>query len=132
MSEDLVFEPSDELKKSSQISKNDYDRLYQESILQPEQFWKEHGKRIDWIKPYHTVSNVSYNKPGVSIKWFEDGVLNASANCLDRHLVTKGKQTAIIWEGDDPTQSKHISYETLYEELCKFSNVLKLNGVKKR
>ena len=131
MSEDLVFEPSDELKKSSHISKNDYDRLYQESILQPEQFWKEHGKRIDWIKPYQTVSNVSYNKPGVSIKWFEDGVLNASANCLDRHLETKGKQTAIIWEGDDPTQSKHISYETLYEEVCKFSNVLKLNGVKK-
>ena len=131
MSEDLVFEPSDELKKSSHISKNDYDRLYQESILQPEQFWKEHGKRIDWIKPYHTVSNVSYNKPGVSIKWFEDGVLNACANCLDRHLETKGKQTAIIWEGDDPTQSKHISYETLYEEVCKFSNVLKLNGIKK-
>ena len=131
MSEDLVFEPSDELKKSSHISKNDYDRLYQESILQPEQFWREHGKRIDWIKPYQTVSNVSYNKPGVSIKWFEDGVLNASANCLDRHLETKGKQTAIIWEGDDPTQSKHISYETLYEEVCKFSNVLKLNGVKK-
>ena len=99
--------------------------------LQTEQFWREHGKRIDWIKPYQTVSNVSYNKPGVSIKWFEDGVLNASANCLDRHLETKGKQTAIIWEGDDPTQSKHISYETLYEEVCKFSNVLKLNGVKK-
>ncbi len=131
MSEDLVFEPSDELKKSSHISKNDYDRLYQESILQPEQFWKEHGKRIDWIKPYQTVSNVSYNKPGVSIKWFEDGVLNACANCLDRHLETKGKQTAIIWEGDDPTQSKHVSYETLYEEVCKFSNVLKLNGIKK-
>ena len=131
MSEDLVFEPSDELKKSSHISKNDYDRLYQESILQPEQFWREHGKRIDWIKPYQTVSNVSYNKPGISIKWFEDGVLNASANCLDRHLETKGKQTAIIWEGDEPTQSKHISYETLYEEVCKFSNVLKLNGVKK-
>ena len=131
MNKDLIFEPSDELKKSANISKADYDRLYTESISNPINFWAEHGKRIDWIKPYNTISNCSYKKGNISIKWFEDGVLNASANCLDRHLATKGDQTAIIWEGDDPSQSKHISYQSLYEDVCKFSNVLKKNGVKK-
>jgi acetyl-CoA synthetase len=89
------------------------------------------GKRIDWIKPYSIISNCSYNAPAVSIKWYEDGTLNASVNCLDRHLRTKADQTAIIWEGDDPSQSKHISYQELYEDVCRFSNVLKSNGVKK-
>ncbi len=131
MNKDLIFEPSDELKKSTNISKAEYDKLYMESISDPINFWAEHGKRIDWIKPYKTISNCSYKKGNISIKWFEDGVLNASANCLDRHLETKGDQTAIIWEGDDPSQSKHISYQSLYEDVCKFSNVLKKNGVKK-
>ena len=131
MNEDLIFKPSDELEKTTHISKADYEKLYLESISDPENFWAEHGKRIDWIKQYKIVSNCSYAKNSISIKWFEDGVLNASVNCLDRHLATKGNQTAIIWEGDDPSQSKHISYRTLYEEVCKFSNVLKLNGVGK-
>ncbi len=131
MNKDLIFEPSDELKKSTNISKAEYDKLYLESISDPINFWAEHGKRIDWIKPYKTISNCSYKKGNITIKWFEDGVLNASANCLDRHLETKGDQTAIIWEGDDPSQSKHISYQSLYEDVCKFSNVLKKNGVKK-
>ncbi len=131
MNEDLIFNPSDELKKSTHISKADYESLYLESISNPENFWAEQGKRIDWIKPYKIVSNCSFNKNNISIKWYEDGVLNASANCLDRHLATKGEQTAIIWEGDDPSESKHISYQSLYEQVCKFSNVLKSNGVKK-
>ena len=131
MNKDLIFEPPSELEKSTHISKADYDILYRESISDPENFWAEQGKRIDWIKPYKIVSNCSFNKKNISIKWYEDGVLNASANCLDRHLATKGEQTAIIWEGDDPSQSKHISYQSLYEEVCKFSNVLKSNGIKK-
>ena len=131
MSDDLIFEPSEALQKSAHISKSDYERLYSQSVLQPEQFWAEQGKRIDWIKPYSIISNCSYNAPAVSIKWYEDGTLNASVNCLDRHLRTKADQTAIIWEGDDPSQSKHISYQELYEDVCRFSNVLKSNGVKK-
>ncbi|RCL80486.1 MAG: acetate--CoA ligase [SAR116 cluster bacterium] len=131
MSDDLIFEPFEALQKSAHISKSDYERLYSQSVLQPEQFWAEQGKRIDWIKPYSIISNCSYNAPAVSIKWYEDGTLNASVNCLDRHLHTKADQTAIIWEGDDPSQSKHISYQELYEDVCRFSNVLKSNGVKK-
>jgi len=131
MSDDLIFEPSEALQKSAHIAKSHYERLYKESISQPEQFWAEHGKRIDWIKPYSIISNCSYNTPVVSIKWYEDGTLNASANCLDRHLKTKANQTAIIWEGDEPSQSKHISYLELYEDVCRFANVLKLRGIKK-
>ena len=131
MNENLIFEPSAEIKKLTHISKGNYDSLYKESISDPNTFWAKHGKRIDWIKPYNIVSSCSYKKDDVSIKWFEDGVLNASANCLDRHLATKGEKTAIIWEGDDPSESKHISYQSLYEEVCKFSNVLKSNGIKK-
>ena len=131
MSDDLIFEPFEALQKSAHISKSDYERLYSQSVSQPEQFWAEQGKRIDWIKPYSIISNCSYNAPAVSIKWYEDGTLNASVNCLDRHLHTKADQTAIIWEGDDPSQSKHISYQELYEDVCRFSNVLKSNGVKK-
>ena len=131
MSDDLIFEPSEALQKSAHIAKSHYERLYRESISQPEQFWAEHGKRIDWIKPYSIISNCSYNTPVVSIKWYEDGTLNASANCLDRHLKTKANQTAIIWEGDDPSQSKHISYLELYEDVCRFANVLKSRGIKK-
>ncbi len=131
MSDDLNFEPSEALQKSAHIAKSDYERLYKESISQPEQFWAEHGKRIDWIKPYSIISNCSYNTPFVSIKWYEDGTLNASTNCLDRHLKTKANQTAIIWEGDEPSQSKHISYLELYEDVCRFANVLKSRGIKK-
>ena len=131
MSDDLIFEPSEALQKSAHIAKSHYERLYKESISQPEQFWAEHGKRLDWIKPYSIISNCSYNTPVVSIKWYEDGTLNASANCLDRHLKTKANQTAIIWEGDEPSQSKHISYLELYEDVCRFANVLKLRGIKK-
>ena len=131
MSDDLIFEPFEALQKSAHISKSDYERLYSQSVSQPEQFWAEQGKRIDWIKPYSIISNCSYNAPAVSIKWYEDGTLNASVNCLDRHLRTKADQTAIIWEGDDPSQSKHISYQELFEDVCRFSNVLKSNGVKK-
>ena len=109
-----------------------YEKMYQESIDNPEAFWAEQGKRIDWIKPYTQVKNTSFNSQGLNIEWYKDGVLNASVNCLDRHLKTRADQTAIIFEGDDPSVSKHISYQDLYEETCKFANVLKSQGVKKR
>ena len=131
MSQDEIFAPSDEMAARAHIDAAKYEEMYAQSVADPDAFWAEHGKRIDWMTPYTTISNVNYNKPDVSIKWYEDGTLNAAANCLDRHLETRGSQTAIIWEGDDPADSKHISYAELHEEVCKFSNVLKSRGVKK-
>ena len=126
-----LYEPSSDIIKNSHANKAEYEKMYEESITSPEKFWAKHGKRIDWIKPYTKIRDVSYNKEDLHIKWYEDGTLNASYNCLDRHLETKGNNTAIIWEGDDPTESKHISYNELYEQVCKFSNVLINAGAKK-
>jgi len=120
-----------DLAKSALIDANGYAALYQDSIANPDQFWAEHGKRIDWIKPYSQISDVSYDAKDLHIKWYADGTLNAAANCLDRHLATRGDQTAIIWEGDEPDQHRHITYRELHEEVCKFANVLKANGAKK-
>jgi acetyl-CoA synthetase len=108
-----------------------YQDMYKASVADPEGFWREQGKRIDWIKPYTKVKNVSYDAKNLFVKWYEDGSLNVSANCIDRHLAIRANQTAIIWEGDDPKDSKHITYRQLYEEVCRFSNVLKGQGVKK-
>ncbi|HCW91874.1 MAG TPA: acetyl-coenzyme A synthetase, partial [Marinobacter sp.] len=113
------------------LNKQQYEDMYRQSVEDPEAFWGEHGKRIDWIKPYTKVKNTTYDYNRLSIKWFEDGVLNASANCLDRHLDTRGDKTAIIFEGDDPADSRHVTYRELYEETCKFANVLKSQGVRK-
>ena len=107
-----------------------YARMYERSICDPEGFWREQGRRIDWIKPYTQVKDVDYNGK-VSIRWYHDGTLNASVNCLDRHLAKRADQTAIIWEGDDPKDSKHITYRELHREVCKFANVLKAQGVKR-
>ncbi len=131
MEQDMIFEPSADLAKSALIDANGYAALYQDSIANPDQFWAEHGKRIDWIKPYSQISDVSYDTKDLHIKWYADGTLNAAANCLDRHLATRGDQTAIIWEGDEPDQHRHITYRELHEEVCKFANVLKANGAKK-
>ena len=131
MEQDMIFEPSADLAKSALIDANGYATLYQDSIANPDQFWAEHGKRIDWIKPYSQISDVSYDAKDLHIKWYADGTLNAAANCLDRHLATRGDQTAIIWEGDEPDQHRHITYRELHEEVCKFANVLKANGAKK-
>lgn len=131
MEQDMIFEPSTDLAKSALIDANGYAALYQDSIANPDQFWAEHGKRIDWIKPYSQISDVSYDAKDLHIKWYADGTLNAAANCLDRHLATRGDQTAIIWEGDEPDQHRHITYRELHEEVCKFANVLKANGAKK-
>ncbi len=108
-----------------------YHALYERSINDPDGFWGEIGRRIDWIKPFTKVKNTSFGPGDVSIKWFEDGTLNVSANCIDRHLATRADQVAIIWEGDDPSQDEKITYRQLHERVCKFANVLKAHGVKK-
>ena len=108
-----------------------YEALYAQSVEDPEAFWGEQGKRLDWIKPYSQVKNTRFDKGAVSIRWYEDGQLNVAANCLDRHLATRGDQTAIIWEGDDPAKSEHISYRQLHAQVCRLANGLKARGIKK-
>ncbi len=130
MSDNQFFPVKPEIAASALIDEAAYTRLYEQSIADPEAFWGEHGKRIDWIKPYSKVKDVSYTGD-VHIKWFYDGTLNVSANCIDRHLATRGDQTAIIFEGDDPSVSKHITYKELHEQVSRLANVLKKNGVKK-
>ena len=131
MTKNNIYIPSSDVVKNAHVNSEQYEKMYAESINDPDVFWDTHGKRIDWIKPYQKISNISYAKENLQIKWYEDGTLNASANCLDRHLKTKGDSTAIIWEGDNPNESKHITYNQLYEDVCKFSNVLKKAGAKK-
>lgn len=113
------------------INAEQYREWYQESIDDPETFWREHGKIVDWIKPYTEVKSTSFDPGHIRIRWFEDGTLNVAANCLDRHLTTLGDQTDIVWEGDDATQSKTVSYRELYQSVCRFANVLKSLGIKK-
>ena len=131
MSENEKFEVSSEWSAEAQINNDKYNEWYENSLNNNEEFWNEHGKRIDWIKPYTKVKDVSYNKDNFSIKWYYDGTLNASSNCIDRHLKDKADQTAIIWEGDDPADSKHISYKELHSEVSKLANGMKSLGVKK-
>ncbi|MEP3496026.1 MAG: AMP-binding protein, partial [Lentilitoribacter sp.] len=128
---DPIFPPADEFANSAHISKAKYDEMYASSVSDPDKFWGEVGKRLDWIKPYSIVKNTSFEYDNVSIKWFEDGVLNVCANCVDRHLETRGDQTAIIWEGDDPTVSEHISYNQLHEHVSRLANAYKSLGVSK-
>ena len=117
--------------KNAWIDKNNYMEMYQSSIDDPVAFWKEQGKRLDWIKPYKKIKDVSFKKSDLHIRWFYDGTLNASANCLDRHLSSRGDQTAIIWEGDDPRQSKKITYRQLHASVCKCANAMTNLGIKK-
>jgi acetyl-CoA synthetase len=115
---------------SATVDAAGYERLYRYSIENPEAFWGEQGRIVDWIKPYTKVKNTSFTGD-VSIKWYEDGTLNASANCIDRHLKTKADDIAIIWEGDDPGISRHITYRELHEQVSRLANVLTAKGVKK-
>ena len=131
MTESHVFPVPDDVAKNAWADNDKYLDMYKQSVEDPEGFWGEHGKRLDWIKPYTKVKNTSYDIPGVSIKWFEDGTLNVSANCIDRHLEKRADQVAIIWEGDDPEESKKITYQELHDEVCKLANALKAKGVKK-
>ena len=116
----------------SRLTPEDFAARYERSISDPEGFWRDEGKRLDWIRPYTKVKNTSFAHPDVSIRWFEDGVLNVSANCIDRHLASRAEQTAILFEPDDPKdEAQHISYRQLHDEVCRFANVLKALGVQK-
>ncbi|MFN4353975.1 acetate--CoA ligase [Parvibaculum sp.] len=128
---DTLFPVPEEWKKRAIVDADNYRNMYEASVNDPESFWRREGLRIDWMKPYTKIKNTSFDPHNVSIKWFEDGTLNASVNCVDRHLERRGDQTAIIWEGDDPADHKEITYKELHAEVCRFANVLKARGVKK-
>ena len=117
--------------KDARYRHADYERLYAESVEDPERFWGGIGRRLDWIKPFSRVKDSSYAEADLHIRWFHDGTLNVSANCLDRHLKARGDKTAILWEGDDPAKSERISYRELHERVCRCANALKQQGVKK-
>ncbi|MFZ0092465.1 MAG: acetate--CoA ligase, partial [Pseudolabrys sp.] len=130
MSEKTYDVPAD-WQKRAYADDAKYKEMYARSVKDPNAFWAEQAKRIDWIKPFSKVKNTSYDPHNVSIKWFEDGTLNICHNCVDRHLAKRGDQTAILWEGDDPKDDKKLTYKQLHAEVCRFANVLKARGVKK-
>ncbi len=131
MSEQALYPVPEDWKSRTLCDNDSYLRMYGQSIADPEAFWAEQGKRIDWIKPYTEVKDVSYAADDLHIRWFHDGTLNVSANCIDRHLASRGDKPAIIWEGDDPDDDKTITYRELHDEVCKLANGLKSIGVKK-
>ena len=114
-----------EWAKESKLNKDEYLSMYKESIEDNDNFWKKQAQRIDWIKKFNKIKNVKYSKQDVNIKWFEDGSLNVSYNCIDRHAKTKPDDIAIIWEGDDPENTIKITYKDLLKNVCKTANVLK-------
>jgi acetyl-CoA synthetase len=126
-----VYDVPAEWAKRAFVDDAKYKAMYERSVADPNGFWGEHGKRVDWIKPYTKVKNTSFDPHHVSIKWFEDGVTNVAQNCIDRHLAKRADQVAIIWEGDDPKDDRKITYRELHEQVCRFANVLKARGVKK-
>jgi acetyl-CoA synthetase len=130
MADTTLFPVPEDLAQEAWIDEPKYFELYEKSLADPESFWREEGKRLHWITPYRKVKNASFTGD-VRIRWYEDGTLNASYNCIDRHLATRADQTAILWEGDSPREHKHVSYAELHENVCRFANVLKTKGVKK-
>ncbi|MGY4403705.1 acetate--CoA ligase [Bradyrhizobium sp. USDA 3315] len=126
-----VYDVPAEWSKRAWIDDAKYREMYAQSVSDPDGFWAEHGKRIDWMKPFSKVSNCSFESGNISIKWFEDGTTNVAWNCIDRHLPKRADQVAIIWEGDDPSESKQITYAELAREVATFANVLKAHGLKK-
>jgi acetyl-CoA synthetase len=131
MSEAKVHPVPDEWQKTAYVDATKYHEMYEASVANPDAFWGEHGKRIDWIKPYTKVKNTSFAPDHVSIKWFEDGTLNVCANCVDRHVEKRGDAVALIWEGDEPDMDLKVTYRQLYGHVCRFANVLKKLGAKK-
>ena len=129
---DKIYSVTPEWAKRAYIDDAKYRDMYARSVKDPNGFWKDDAsKRLDWITPFTKVENASFAPEKISIKWFEDGVLNAAYNCIDRHLAKRGDQTAIIWEGDDPSESKKITYRELHDEVCRMANILRLRNVAK-
>ncbi len=131
MTDEKIYPVPDHVRKSAWVDNDRYIEMYRRSVEDPESFWGEHGKRIDWIRTYESVRDVSYGPGDVSIRWYYDGTLNASVNCVDRHLETRGEQIAIIWEGDDPSDDTRITYRELYKNVCRLGNALRSLGVSK-
>jgi acetyl-CoA synthetase len=130
MTSPTLFPVPDELARNAWIDEGKYNRLYDQSISDPEGFWGEQGKRVTWIKPFTKVKDVDFNGD-IRIRWYYDGTLNVSSNCIDRHLALRADQTAILWEGDSPAEHKHVSYAEMHENVCRLANVLKKHGIKK-
>ena len=127
-----IYPASGDFVANAHVDAARYASMYAASVADPEAFWGAEGRRIDWTKAYGRVKNSDFTLGQVSIKWFEDGALNVSANCIDRHMLTRANQTAIIWEPDDPaTPARHITYAQLLENTCRMANVLKAEGVAK-
>jgi acetyl-CoA synthetase len=126
-----IYEVPPEWQSRAFIDDAKYQAMYERSIKDPDGFWAEAGKRVDWFKPFTKVKQTSYDPHNVSIKWFEDGTTNAAHNCIDRHLAKRADQVAIIWEGDDPKDDRKVTYRQLHAEVCRFANILKARGVKK-
>jgi len=131
MADEKIFPVPESYKENTHVTKEMYEDLYKKAEKDPVKFWHEIGKRIDWIKPYTKTKDVTWSKNKVDINWYYDGTLNVSENCIDRHLKNRADQTAIIWEGDDPSESLNITYKELYKNVCRFANALKNNGVSK-
>ncbi|MFS1439066.1 acetate--CoA ligase [Shewanella sp. 10N.286.48.A6] len=129
MSSQSLYKVPADFAKNALVDNDKYKKMYQESVVNPEGFWREHGKRIDWIKPYTKIKQTSFDDHNLSIEWFYDGTLNASSNCLDRHLEDNGDRVAIIWEGDDANEQRKITYRELHTDVCKFANALRSQGV---
>jgi acetyl-CoA synthetase len=128
MSEVVIPVPG-EWKRRAYIDESKYEEMYRASIADPEAFWAAEARKLEWMQPFTNVKDVSFDARNLHIRWFYDGTLNVSVNCIDRHLKTRGNQTAIIWEGDDPKASRQITYAELHREVCRFANVLKANGI---
>ncbi len=131
MSEIKTYAPTDDFVKNAHIDRDTYRTMYEDSIKNPEGFWAKQAERLNWIKAPTKIKNTTFAYPDVSIKWFEDGTLNVAANCIDRHLETRGDQTAIIWESDDPNVSKNITYREMSQQVNKLANVMKDLGISK-
>jgi acetyl-CoA synthetase len=129
--EDKIYDVPSEWSRRAYADEARYREMYEASLRDPDGFWREEGKRIHWFKPYSRVKNTTFGPGTVSIRWFEDGTTNAAYNCVDRHLANRGDQVAIIWEGDDPSESKTITYRELHAEVCRMANVMRNRGVKK-
>ncbi|WP_028774652.1 acetate--CoA ligase [Shewanella waksmanii] len=131
MSTQSLYKVPSDIAANAHINEEQYKKMYQESIVNPDGFWREHGQRIDWIKPFTKVKKTSFDDHNLSINWFYDGTLNASANCLDRHLAEKADKPAIIWEGDDAADQRTLTYGELHADVCKFANALRSQGVRR-
>ena len=131
MNDNTLFPVPEAAAAAAHINARQYEAMYRASVADPEGFWSEHGRAIDWIRPYTQVRDVSYARDDVHVRWFHDGTLNVSANCVDRHLASRRDQAAIVWEGDRPGDTRTISYGELHEEVCRMANVLLQRGVRR-